>query len=115
MPNLRIAVATNEKNGLRDAVSNVFGRAKTFTIIDAEDENIIDLKILENSAVSYHHGAGPIVVKMLVDEGVNVVLANELGFGAAELLKQHEIEFITVKSGTNVEDATKKALHTHKL
>jgi len=111
---LRIAVATNEKKGLGDVVSNVFGRAKTFTIVDAEDENITDVRILENSAVSYHHGAGPIAVKMLIDEGVEVVLANELGFGAAELLKQHNVTVISVKPGTNVEDATKKALLTRK-
>jgi predicted Fe-Mo cluster-binding NifX family protein len=111
---LRIAVATNEKDGLGDVVSNVFGRARTFTIVDAEDEKITGVTILENSAVSYHHGAGPIAVKMLVDEGVEVVLANELGIGASELLKQHNITIIPVKPGTNVGDATKKALRTYK-
>ena len=110
----RIAIATNEKNGLGDVVSNVFGRAKTFTIIDVEDENITDVRILENSAVSYHHGAGPIAVKMLLDEGVEVVLANELGIGASELLKQHNVTIIPVKPGTKVEEAAKKALHTFK-
>jgi predicted Fe-Mo cluster-binding NifX family protein len=64
--------------------------------------------------VSYHHGAGPIAVKMLIDEGVNVVFANELGFGASELLKQHKVKVIQVKPGTNVEDAIKKVTHTHK-
>jgi predicted Fe-Mo cluster-binding NifX family protein len=111
---LRIAVATNEKNGLEDVVSNVFGRAKTFTIVDAEDEKITGVTILENSAASYHHGAGPIAVKMLVDAGVEVVLANELGIGASELLKQHNITIIPVKPGTNVAEATKKALRIHK-
>ena len=114
MGKLRIAVATNEKNGLEDVVSNVFGRAKTFTIINAEDEKITDVTILENSAASYHHGAGPIAVKTLVDEGVEVVLANELGIGASELLKQHNITIIPVKPGTNVAEAAKEALRTHK-
>ena len=114
MGKLRIAVATNEKNGLGDTVSNVFGRAKTFTIIDSENEKITDVTILENSAASYHHGAGPIAVKMLVDEGVEVVLANELGMGASELLKQHDITIIPIKPDTNVAEATKKALRTHK-
>lgn len=113
MGKLRIAVATNGKDGLCDVVSKVFGRAKTFTIIDAEDdENITDVRILENSAASYHHGAGPIAVKMLIDEGVNVVLANELGLGASGLLKQHNVKVVPVKPGTNVEIATKRALHT---
>jgi len=31
----RIAVATDGKKGLEDTVSNVFGRARTFTIVEA--------------------------------------------------------------------------------
>ena len=42
---------------------------------------------------------------MLIDENVEVVLANELGIGASELLKQHNVTIIPVKPGTNVEDA----------
>jgi predicted Fe-Mo cluster-binding NifX family protein len=108
---LKIAVATNEKKGLDDVVSKVFGRAKTFTILDTEDKKITGVNILENSAASYHHGAGPIAVKMLVDEGVQVVLAYELGIGASDLLKQHNITVIPIKPGTSVQDAAKKILH----
>jgi predicted Fe-Mo cluster-binding NifX family protein len=107
---LKIAVATNEEKGLDDAVSNVFGRAKTFTILNIDDKKITGVTILENTAASYHHGAGPIAVKMLVDEGVQVVLANQLGIGASDLLKQHNITVMPVKPGTNVQDAAKKAL-----
>ena len=114
MVNLRLAVATNGKKGLEDVVSNVFGRAKTFTIIDAEDENITDVRVLENSAVSYHHGAGPIAVKMLVDKGVDVVIAYVLGLGADELLKQHNIKRIAIKPNTKVEKAIREALRIQK-
>ena len=110
----RIAVATDGKNGLGDTVSNVFGRAPTFTIIDAEDEKIISIKVLENPALSYAHGAGPIAIKMLIDDGVEVVLANELGVGASEILEHHNIIFIPAKSGANVEETAKKALQTLK-
>ena len=112
MGTLRLAVATNGSDGLKDEVSKVFGRAKTFTLVDAKDGNVTSTKTLTNSAVSYHHGTGPIAVKMLVDEGVNVVVANELGFGASELLKQHNITFVPAKPGTNVEVAIKKVLQT---
>jgi predicted Fe-Mo cluster-binding NifX family protein len=109
----RIAVATDGKNGLDDTVSNVFGRAPTFTIVDAKDEKIISVRVLENPALSYKHGAGPIAVKMLIDDGVEVVLANELGVGASEILENHNISFIPAKPGTNVGETVKKALHTH--
>ena len=105
MRSLRIAFATNGKKGLEDSISDVFGRAETFTVLNAEGEKITELKILENSAKTYQHGAGPIAVKMLLDEGVTVVAANELGVGASELLKQHNIEHVSIKSNTKVEEA----------
>ncbi len=49
---------------------------------------------------------------MLVDAGVQVVYANEVGIGASDLLKQHNITFISAKPGTKVQDAAKKAMHT---
>jgi predicted Fe-Mo cluster-binding NifX family protein len=110
----RIAVATDGKDGLEDTVSNVFGRAKTFTIVDVEDEKIIGVSVLENPALSYRHGAGPIAIKMLIDDSVEVVLANELGVGASDILKQHKIIYIQVKPGTNVGEVTKEVLRAHK-
>jgi predicted Fe-Mo cluster-binding NifX family protein len=109
----RIAVATDRKKGLGDTVSNVFGRASTFTIANAEDEKIISVRVLENPALSYAHGAGPIAIKMLIDEGVEVVLASELGVGASEILEKHNIIFIPAKPGTKVEEVIQKALRTH--
>jgi predicted Fe-Mo cluster-binding NifX family protein len=114
MIKLRMAVATDGKDGLEDVVSNVFGRARTFTLVDVEDEKIIGVSVLENPALAYAHGAGPIAIKTLVDDGVEVVLANELGVGASEILKQHNIIYIQAKPGTNVGDAIKKTLRTHK-
>jgi predicted Fe-Mo cluster-binding NifX family protein len=110
----RIAVATDGKKGSEDTVSTVFGRARTFTIVDVEDEKIISVSVLENPALSYKHGAGPIAIKMLIDNGVEVVLANELGVGASEILEQHNILFIQAKPGANAGETIKNALHTHK-
>jgi predicted Fe-Mo cluster-binding NifX family protein len=111
----KIAVATDGKNGLEDTVSNVFGRAKAFTIVDADDEKIISVSVLENPALSYSHGAGPIAIKTLIDNGVKVVIANELGDGASEILEQHNIIYIQAKPGTNVGEAIKKSTaHTQK-
>ena len=61
----------------------------------------------------YHHGAGPIAVKLLIDEGVEVVITR-VRIGHAELLEQHNLEAIHVKTETNVRDAIQQALLTHK-
>ena len=112
--NLRIAIATNGKEGLEDVVSNVFGRAKTFTIIDAEDEKIKSVTVIENPGISYKHGAGPIVAKMLVDKDVDLVVAYVLGMGAAGLLTQHNLKHIAIKPNTKVEKAAREALRIQK-
>ncbi len=110
MGKFRIAVATKEHGGLEDVVSEIFGRANTFTVTDVDDGEIKDVKVLQNPAVSYKHGAGPIVVKMLVDSGVNMVIAAELGPGASALLEQHNITIITAKPGNSVGETIRNAL-----
>jgi predicted Fe-Mo cluster-binding NifX family protein len=105
---LRVAIPTKGQGGLEDSVSDVFGRANTFTILDIEEDTVKNVKVLKNPAVSYEHGAGPIVVKILVDAGVNVVLSGELGPGASALLKQHNVIMIAVKPGILVSEAIRK-------
>jgi predicted Fe-Mo cluster-binding NifX family protein len=107
---LRIAIPTKGKGGLKDIVSDVFGRANTFTIVEVKKGVIKNVKTLKNPAVSYKHGAGPIVIKMLIDSGVNMVLASELGPGASALLEQHNVTHIAAKPGTSVKESIGKAL-----
>jgi predicted Fe-Mo cluster-binding NifX family protein len=107
---LRIAIATKRQGGLEDVVSEVFGRANTFTILDVEKGAIKSVKVLENPAVSYGHGAGPIVVKMLIDTEVNMVIAAEFGPGASELLEHHKITVMLVNANSTVDKAIKEAV-----
>lgn len=107
----RVAIATGGKAGLDDEVSGYFGRAKTFTIIDFEDKKIINIEVLDNPALSYAHGAGPIAIKTLIDKHVQIVIANELGIGASEILQQHKVIYKKVQPGTVVEEAVKKILY----
>jgi len=48
---------------------------------------------------------------MLVDKGVDLVLVYVLGFGAAGLLKQHNIKHISIKPNTKVGEALREAIH----
>jgi predicted Fe-Mo cluster-binding NifX family protein len=106
----RIAIPTKRQGGLEDVVSDVFGRANTFTIVDVEEGKIKSVKVLENPAVSYGHGAGPIVVKMLIDAEVNMVIAAEFGPGASELLEQHKVIMTQLNADSSVTEAIKEAL-----
>lgn len=106
----RIAIATTGKAGLKDSVSEVFGKSKTFTIVDVENGDIRESRVIENPAFSYEHGAGPIAVKELVDNGVNLVVSSELGPGASSILQHHDVSVFIVEAGTEVTKAIENAL-----
>jgi len=110
MPEIKLAVPTEGEKGIKEKVSEVFGRAKTFTIVEIDDVSIHKVEVVENPAVSYKQGAGPIAVKMLVDLGVTVVAAREFGPGASALLEHHNIRKVTVKPGIIVDEVIKDVL-----
>ena len=92
---IRIAVATKGRKGLEDTVSEVFGRAKTFTILDILEKVIQNVEVLENPAASQKQGVGPIVTKMLGEARVNIVAAGEVGPGASTLLEVYTARFLS--------------------
>lgn len=103
----KIAIPTEGNKGLEDTVSNVFGRSKTFTIITITANKVESVEIKENPTISYKHGAGPIVAKMLVDMGVNKVIAGEIGPGVSTLLDEFNIKKVKVEPGTHIRNILK--------
>jgi predicted Fe-Mo cluster-binding NifX family protein len=110
MRKLKIAVATEKHKGLEDVVSEVFGKAKTFTIVDIEDGEGKNVQVIDNPATSYEYGAGPVAVKTLADLKVNLVMATEFGPGALGLLEHYKISQVSVKPNTKVAESIKQAL-----
>jgi len=95
---------------LEEVVSEVFGKAKTFTIVDVEDGEVKNVQVVDNPAASYEYGAGPVAVKTLADLKVNLVISGELGPGASNLLEHHNIQKASAKFNTKVAESIKQAL-----
>ncbi|MEM3703458.1 MAG: NifB/NifX family molybdenum-iron cluster-binding protein [Candidatus Bathyarchaeia archaeon] len=110
MGKLKVAVPTKSYGGLEDVVSEVFGKAKTFTIMEVENGKIRNVRVIDNPAASYEYGSGPVAVKTLADLKVDFVLAAEFGPGASGLLEHHHIRKVSVKPNTKVADAIKEVL-----
>ncbi len=110
MGKLRIAVPTKAHAGLEDVVSEVFGKARTFTLVDVEDGEVKDVKAIDNPAASYEYGSGPVAVKTLVDLKVDLVISGQLGPGASSLLAKQNIKTASVKPNTRVAESLKQAL-----
>ena len=102
---MKIAIPTKSDKGLEDIVSDVFGKAKTFTILEVCDGSVINVETVDNPASGYKHGSGPIVVKMLTEKNVKVVAAREFGIGASTLLEMNKIRKLKVKAGILVKKA----------
>jgi predicted Fe-Mo cluster-binding NifX family protein len=109
---LKIGIPSKAYAGLKDFVSEVFGKAKTFTIINFEDGKLKNVKVIKNPAAIYKYGSGPIAVKTLVDLRVNTVMCSELGIGAKGLLDQHNIRHILVKPNIQINEIINKDLLT---
>lgn len=94
---LAIALKENKYNSLID---ERFGRAPYFIIIDNENKNF---EIIENEAKDENTGAGLKAVKNLVKKNIDVIIAEEIGPKAGELIYDLEIPTFKVGKNENVE------------
>jgi len=110
MARVKIAIPTKKDKGLEDSISDVFGKAQNFVVVEVENGSIVDAKVVKNPAASYKHGSGPIAVKMLTDMKVDAVAGREFGLGVSTLLEQNKIEKIKVKTGIPVKEVVQEVL-----
>lgn len=104
-----IAISTKGHKGLKDELSDVFARAETFTLIDVKNGKVREVRVIDNPAVSYSFGAGPIATQVLKELGVNVIITRDIGPNAQELIRKFKIKILKVDN-VKVEDAVKKFL-----
>lgn len=105
---MKIAVAT-QKGGLEDQVSQVVGRAPTFTIVETSNEEIIENKVLKNEFSQARSGAGIQAAQMLVNEGVQAIIGGNFGPNLANVFTQSDIGMYQV-SGMTAEEAVYQLL-----
>jgi len=104
---MKIIVATN-KGGLEDDVSPVFGRCQTFTIVEAEGNEIKNVEIVPNQFSAAVHGAGIQAGQWIVSQKAKAVIAGNFGPNVTAILQQAGIEMIMAQG--KVKDAVEKYL-----
>jgi predicted Fe-Mo cluster-binding NifX family protein len=92
---MKIAVAS-----MQGEVSQHFGHCEKFMVYDTNDSEILSVQEVINPA-QHSHGQLP---TMLMQHGVNIVIAGGIGGGAKQLLQSANITLFSGVSG-NVEDA----------
>ena len=97
-----IVIATQGPGGLDDLVSPVFARASTFTIVEAINGEIKNVRVEQNPAVMAPSGAGIQVAQLVAGFGANVVIAGGVGPNAHQALASLGIRIISGISGVPV-------------
>jgi predicted Fe-Mo cluster-binding NifX family protein len=92
---MKICVPTIGDKGLDEYISEHFGRAPTFTIIDLKTNEV---KVLPNRGE--HMGGTGHMPQILADEGINAVLCSGLGPRAINMFEQLGVEVYVGAFGT---------------
>lgn len=104
---MKIAVSAMG-GSMEAAVSEKFGRAPYFIVVDADT---MQFTPVFNNAESMQGGAGPEAVRQVAEHGVSAVLTGQLGFNAQAALKAAGIEAVTgLKGDKTVKQAIKDYL-----
>jgi predicted Fe-Mo cluster-binding NifX family protein len=84
---MKICIPTLGNEGLNDSVSEHFGRAPTFTIIDVANNEV---NIVQNTGE--HFGGLGMVPEVVAEAGAEIVLCSGLGPRAISMFEQLGIE-----------------------
>ena len=92
---MKVCVPTMGNMGLNENVSEHFGRAPTFTIINIDTNEV---KVVPNT--SEHMGGSGYPPEIMANEGVDLMLCSGLGPRAIKMFEQFGIEVYVGAYGT---------------
>lgn len=104
---MKVAIPTSGSGGLEDTISDHFGHAPTFTIVEVVDGRVKDIKIIDNPVLEASRGRGRILSAKLSELGVEAVIAPNIGSGMISWLNSLGIKWIKVEYGGRVVEVLK--------
>lgn len=93
---MRIAIPSENDNGLESNISMHFGRCKYYTFVDIADKEIKNVEVVKVPYEEHGYGDLPNFVKQ---HGGNIVIAYGIGARAINYFNQIGIDVITGVSG----------------
>ena len=96
---MKVCVPTMGNGGMEESISQHFGRAPTFTLVDLDTKEV---QILPNKGE--HMGGSVLPTDTLKDKGVQVMIVGNLGPRAIQNFAEQCIEVFVGATGT-VKDA----------
>ena len=102
---MKIAVCTQQKNE-QSTVDNRFGRAACFAVFDDETSQWSFIENAQNTQAA--QGAGIQAAQFVIDAGVNVLLACNVGPKAVCALQAGQVKIYTMSGGGTAVEAVKE-------
>jgi predicted Fe-Mo cluster-binding NifX family protein len=95
---MRIAISTDDQNGLDSVISPHFGRCPHYVLVDMDGRQVLAVEAVENPYYAQHQPGQ--VPGFIHDQGVNVMITGGMGHRAIGFFEQFGIEAVTGASGT---------------
>ena len=95
---MRVAISTDDSNGLDSVVSPHFGRCPYYVLVDLDGREVSQVNVVENPAYGQHRPGQ--VPGFINSHGADVMLAGGMGQRAIAFFQQYGIEAATGATGT---------------
>ena len=102
---MRVAIPTRGED-LSAEVEQRFGRCPRFLVVDSET---MAFSLVDNTAATMGGGAGLVAAQLVIDQGVEAVIAGEVGPKAYDVLERANVKVYARVTG-NVRDAIEMLL-----
>jgi len=104
----KIAVPVDDSRGLESRVSQLFARSRFMALIDLQEGEVRDIRIVENPSAPAPQGAGFMVADWLLNQRVDTVLAPSLGPNIMQVLGRSGIAVYPVRPGVRISEALRE-------
>lgn len=94
--NIKIAISSLSES-IEGEIDERFGRCSFFLIVTLEDGQIKNIEVLNNTKSQMRGGSGISVAQMLAENDVDVIITENIGPRALDVLKQFQIEIFYAK------------------
>jgi predicted Fe-Mo cluster-binding NifX family protein len=105
----KMVIPIIDNEGLDSIISNHFGRAKEYIILEIEDKKILDYHSIKNPFVNKDKRAGLSAIKMLLkNEPIDILITYEMGEISYHTLSDHLIEVYNCSERLTVQEIFEK-------
>ncbi|MBY9014214.1 MAG: NifB/NifX family molybdenum-iron cluster-binding protein [Candidatus Lokiarchaeota archaeon] len=94
-----IAIPSFREGGLNEIFHPLFGKCDSFTFITLDNNEITQVKVIENSAADETRSSGTLAAKIIKNNGAEKLIISKLGLNASMALNSLKIKTIRAPEG----------------